>query len=134
MKEYTAQIQQQFHFMSWVPMVFTSAKFGQRVNKVLDMALQVADERRKRVPTGQLNKLVREAVAEHAPPSKPGKWLKILYATQADIDPPTFIFSVNDADAVHFSYERYLENKLRSTFGFQGTPIRLFFRGRESDK
>jgi GTPase len=134
MKEYTTQIQQQFHFMSWVPMVFTSAKFGQRVSKVLDMALQVADERRKRVPTGQLNKLVRDAVAEHAPPSKPGKWLKILYATQADIDPPTFIFSVNDADAVHFSYERYLENKLRSTFGFQGTPIRLFFRGRESDK
>lgn len=133
MNEYTAKIRQEFDFMSWVPMVFTSAKFGQRVNKVLDMALQVADERRKRVSTSILNKLVREAVAEHAPPSKPGKWLKILYATQADINPPTFIFSVNDAKAIHFSYERYLENKLRATFGFEGTPIRMFFRGREPE-
>jgi GTP-binding protein len=133
MNEYTAKIRQEFDFMSWVPMVFTSAKFGQRVNKVLDMALQVSDERRKRVPTAVLNKLVREAVAEHAPPSRPGKWLKILYATQADINPPTFIFSVNDAKAIHFSYERYLENKLRATFGFEGTPIRMFFRGREAE-
>ncbi len=133
MDEYTANIRQEFDFMSWVPMVFTSAKFGQRVNKVLDLALHVADERRKRVPTSNLNKVIREAVAEHSPPSKPGKWLKILYATQADIDPPTFIFSVNDAKAVHFSYERYLENKLRAAFGFEGTPLRMFFRGREPE-
>lgn len=132
MDEYTAKIREEFDFMSWVPLVFISAKFGQRVNKVLDLALHVADERRKRVPTALLNKLIREAVAEHSPPSKPGKWLKILYATQADVDPPTFIFSVNDAKAIHFSYERYLENKLRATFGFEGTPIRMFFRGRES--
>ncbi len=134
MDQYTAKVRQEFDFMSWVPMVFTSAKFGQRVNKVLDLALHVADERRKRIPTPLLNKFVREAVAEHAPPTKPGKWLKILYATQADIDPPTFIFSVNDAKAIHFSYERYLENRLRTTFGFEGTPIRMFFRGRDSDK
>jgi GTP-binding protein len=100
---------------------------------VLDLALHVAGERRKRVSTSILNKVVREAVAEHSPPSKPGKWLKILYATQADVDPPTFIFSVNDAKSVHFSYERYLENKLRENFGFEGTPIRMFFRGRENE-
>jgi GTP-binding protein len=133
MDQYTLKIRQEFDFMNWVPLVFTSAKFGQRVNKVLDLALHVAGERRKRISTSLLNKVVREAVAEHAPPSKPGKWLKVLYATQADVDPPTFIFSVNDAKAVHFSYERYLENKLRETFGFEGTPIRMFFRGRESE-
>lgn len=134
MDEYTAKIRQEFDFMPWMPLVFISAKFGQRVSKVLDLALHVADERRKRISTSALNKLIREAVAEHAPPSKPNKWLKILYATQADVDPPTFIFSVNDANSVHFSYERYLENKLRGAFGFEGTPIRMFFRGRESEK
>jgi GTPase len=133
MDQHTLKVRQEFDFMNWVPLVFTSAKFGQRVNKVLDLALQVASERRKRVATSLLNKVVREAVAEHSPPSKPGKWLKILYATQADIDPPTFIFSVNDAKSVHFSYERYLENKLRETFGFEGTPIRMYFRGREPE-
>jgi len=133
MQDYTAKIRQELEFLSWVPMVFTSAKFGQRVNKVLDLALQVAEERRKRVPTATLNKLIREAVDEHAPPTKPGKWLKVLYATQADIDPPTFVFSVNDVKQVHFSYERYLENKLRQSFGFEGTPIRLVFRGRDEE-
>ncbi|HEX2912388.1 MAG TPA: ribosome biogenesis GTPase Der [Chloroflexia bacterium] len=133
MDQYTTKIRQEFDFMPWMPLVFTSAKFGQRVNKVLDLALHVADERRKRVATSVLNRIVREAVAEHSPPTKPGKWLKILYATQADINPPTFIFSVNDAKAVHFSYERYLENKLRAAFGFEGTPIRMFFRGRENE-
>ncbi len=133
MKEFTAKIRQELEFLSWVPMVFTSAKFGQRVNKVLDLALQVAEERRKRVSTATLNKVIRDAVAEHNPPTKPGKWLKILYATQADIEPPTFVFSVNDAKQVHFSYERYLENKLRLHFGFEGTPLRLIFRGRDEE-
>ncbi len=133
MDQHTLKVRQEFDFMSWVPLVFTSAKFGQRVNKVLDLALHVAEERRKRVSTSVLNKVIREAVAEHPPPSKPGKWLKILYATQADVDPPTFIFSVNDAKSIHFSYERFLENRLRETFGFEGTPIRMFFRGRENE-
>jgi GTP-binding protein len=133
MIEYTAKIRQELEFLSWVSMVFTSAKFGQRVNKVLDMALQVAEERRKRIPTATLNKMIREAVTEHPPPTKPGKWLKILYATQADIDPPTFVFSVNDVKQIHFSYERYIENKLRQNFGFEGTPIRLVFRGRDEE-
>jgi GTPase len=131
--EYTKKIREQLDFMSYVPMVFISAKFGQRVNKVLDIALEIAAERKKRVPTAQLNRLIREAVAAHNPPTKPGKWLKILYATQADVEPPTFIFSVNDADAVHFSYERYLENKIREAFGFEGTPIRMIFRNRDDE-
>jgi GTP-binding protein len=115
-------------------MIFISAKFGQRVNKVLDLALQVSAERQKRIPTSTLNKMIREAVAEHNPPTKPGKWLKVLYVTQADVNPPTFIFSVNDDKAIHFSYERYLENRIRQAFGFEGTPIRMIFRSREEDK
>jgi len=133
MQEFTTKIRQELEFLSWVPMIFTSAKFGQRVNKALDMALQVAEERNKRISTATLNKMVREAVAEHNPPTKPGKWLKILYATQADINPPTFVFSVNDSKQVHFSYERYLENKLRLAFGFEGTPINLVFRSRDEE-
>ncbi len=134
MDTFTKKIRDELDFISWSPMIFISAKFGQRVNKVLDIALHVSEERTKRIPTATLNKLIREAVAEHNPPSKPGKWLKILYATQADINPPTFIFSVNDDKAVHFSYERYLENRIREAFAFEGTPIRMIFRAREEDK
>lgn len=129
--EYTAHLRQELNFMPYVPFVFISAKFGQRVTKVLPMALKVSTERAKRINTGQLNKLVKEAVEAHPPPSKPGKWVKFYYATQADIRPPTFVFFTNDADAVHFSYKRYLENQLRGAFGFEGTPIKLIFRTRQ---
>ena len=129
--EYTAHLRQELNFMPYVPFVFISAKFGQRVNNVLPMALKVAKERTKRVSTGQLNKLVKEAVEAHPPPSKPGKWVKFYYATQADVRPPTFVFFTNDAEAVHFSYKRYLENQLRGAFGFEGTPIKLIFRTRQ---
>ena len=134
MHEFTEKIHEELDFLAWAPMVFISAKFGQRVNKVLDVALHVSEERLKRIPTSTLNKLIREAVNAHNPPSKPGKWLKILYATQADVNPPTFIFSVNDEKAVHFSYERYLENKLREAYGFEGTPLRMIFRSRDEEK
>ncbi|MEA2572785.1 MAG: GTPase, partial [Chloroflexia bacterium] len=129
--EYTAHLRQELNFMPYVPFVFISAKFGQRVTKVLPMALKVAHERTKRIPTGQLNKLVKEAVEAHPPPSKPGKWVKFYYATQADVRPPTFVFFTNDAEAVHFSYKRYLENQLRGAFGFEGTPIKLIIRTRQ---
>ena len=88
---------------------------------------------RKRVSTSALNKMLREAVKNHPPPSKPGKWLKFYYATQADVSPPTFVFFCNDPAQVHFSYKRYLENQLREQFGFIGNPLRLEFprtRGR----
>ncbi len=133
MKEYAADLQQQLNFISYVPMVFISAKFGQRVIKVLPIAMTVAAERRKRISTGQLNKLLKDAVAEHQPPSKPGHWLKFYYATQADISPPTFVFFVNDAEAIHFSYRRYLENRIRQVFGFEGTPLKMVFRNREQE-
>jgi GTP-binding protein len=129
--DYTAHLRQELNFIPYVTFAFISAKFGQRVNKVLPAAIKVAKERTKRVSTGQLNKLVKEAVDAHPPASKPGKWVKFYYATQADIKPPTFVFFTNDADAVHFSYKRYLENQLRGAFGFEGTPIKLIFRTRQ---
>jgi GTP-binding protein len=104
------------------------------VQQVLDTALAVVAERHKRVPTAALNKLIKEAVAAHPPPSKPGKWLKFFYATQADVSPPTFILFVNDPAQIHFSYRRYLENTLRDAFGFTGSAIRLSFRGRDEGR
>jgi GTP-binding protein len=129
--DYTAHLRQELNFMPYVSFVFISAKFGQRVNKVLPVAMKVARERTKRVSTGQLNKLVKEAVDAHPPASKPGKWVKFYYVTQADIRPPTFVFFTNDAESVHFSYKRYLENQLRGVFGFEGTPIKMVFRTRQ---
>ncbi len=129
--DYTAHLRQELNFVPYVAFAFISAKFGQRVNKVLPMAVEVAKERTKRVSTGQLNKLVKEAVDAHPPASKPGKWVKFYYATQADIRPPTFVFFTNDSESVHFSYKRYLENQLRGAFGFEGTPIKMVFRTRQ---
>ena len=120
-------------FMSYVPMLFISAKSGQRVNKVLEAVDASYEQSRRRVPTGQLNDVVSEAVQMNEPPSDKGRTLKIYYATQASVQPPTFIIFVNDAALMHFSYERYLENYFRKSFGFEGTPIRLFFRNRKKD-
>jgi GTP-binding protein len=133
MDEYRAKAQESLSFMPFVPLVFISAKFGQRVHQVLETALIVVGEREKRISTAGLNKLLREAVASHPPASKPGKWLKFYYATQADVAPPTFVFFCNDPDHIHFSYRRYLENKIRDEWGFVGTPIRMSFRSREGD-
>jgi GTP-binding protein len=116
--------------MNYAPVVFISAKLGLRVGQVLDTALQVIEEREKRVSTAQLNKVLKDAVAKHQPPSRPGKWVKFFYATQADVAPPTFLFFCNDPKAIHFSYRRYLENELREAFGFVGSPLRLSFRSR----
>jgi len=131
---YRDEAKRQLDFLPYAPLVFISAKFGQRVQNVLEMALLVETERRKRVSTSALNKLLREAVAAHAPASKPGKWLKFYYATQADVSPPTFVFFCNDPQNVHFSYKRYLENQIRDQFGFVGNPVRMTFRGREEDE
>ncbi|MCC6790491.1 MAG: ribosome biogenesis GTPase Der [Thermomicrobiales bacterium] len=131
MEEYRAKAKEALDFMPYAPLTFISAKFGQRVQQVLELALTVVEERSKRVPTAALNKLLRDAVANHPPPSKPGKWVKFYYVTQADVSPPTFIFFVNDPSQIHFSYRRYLENLLREQFGFTGNPMRLSFRGRE---
>jgi GTP-binding protein len=132
MIEYTKRIRADLKFLDYVPVLFISALTGQRVNKVLPTALQVQKERLVRIPTSELNRIMMEAVAHHAPPSKGGKRLKFYYATQAGVDPPTFVFFVNDTRLVHFSYERYIENQLRKRYAFEGTPLRLSFRKRTS--
>lgn len=120
-----------FDFVPYAPIVFTSAETGQRVTQILEVALTVMAERTKRMPTGELNRLVRDLVHRHPPPSKPGKWVKLYYATQAAVEPPTFIFFTNEPENVHFSYRRFIENQIREEFGYLGTPIVLRFRHRK---
>ena len=132
--EYTQMVRTGLQFLDYVPVLFISAKIGQRVNKVLSMALRVQEERLRRIPTGQLNRLVHEAVAKSPPKGGKRHRLKFLYTTQARTDPPTFVFFVNDSELVHFSYERYLENQLRERYEFLGTPLRLVFRSRKEKK
>jgi len=131
MAEYTRWVREELRFLDYVPVLFISALTGQRVNKVLPTALAVREGRLRRIPTGELNRLVQDALARHAPPSSRGRRLKIYYASQPDVDPPTFVFHVNDPRLVHFGYERYLENRIREAFEFPGTPLRLVFRRRE---
>ena len=123
-------IRRDLNFVDWAPIVFISALTGQRAPRVLDLAYAAQEERDKRVTTPKLIEMVREAVQRH-PRSEAGRQLKIYYATQADVRPPTFVFFVNDPKLVHFTYQRYLENQIRGAFGFQGTAIRMIFRGRE---
>ena len=129
-RQYTRVVRDRLRFMPYVPVLYTSAKFGEGVSDVLNVAREIFEKRKKRVPTALVNSVVRDAVASHAPPAVAGKKLKILYATQAETSPPTFVFSVNDNALLHFSYQRYLENELRRSFGFEGTPLRLVFKKR----
>ncbi len=127
---YRAEARETFHFMPWAPLVFTSAVTGLNVEQVMDLAMTVVAERSRRISTAELNRLLREAVQRHPPPSKPGKWVKFYYVTQAAVNPPTFVFFCRNAEGVHFSYKRYLENQIRRVYGFTGTPIELVFRER----
>ena len=128
--EWDRYLKSQFKFMAYAPVLYTSAQFGQGVSEVLPQARQVYRERLKRLTTSEVNSVVQEAVAAHILPRKGRKQLNVLHVTQAEVNPPTFVFFVNDARIVHFSYRRYLENKLRQAFGFTGTPLRLVFRTR----
>jgi len=121
-------------FIPFAPIVFASAKTGYHVQSLLDTVLNVTDMRYLRVPTARLNEVVQDAVRHHNPTVVRGKILKIYYATQTQVNPPTFVFFVNDTQAVHFSYERYLENKIREAFSFKGTAIRLFFKPRPKNE
>jgi GTP-binding protein len=132
--QYVEWIRGQTPFLEFAPIVSISAKTGQRVGRVLELAIDIWAERRRRVPTGELNRMVTLATDRTPPPLVRGRRPRIFYATQAGIAPPTFVFFASDAAAVHFSYRRYLENRLRDTFGFDGTPIRLVFRDRSSVK
>jgi GTP-binding protein len=128
--EYNRYIRSQLKFMPYAPVLYISAKSEQGVSKIMPQVCQVYQERLKRLSTTMVNSVVQQAVAAHTLPRIGSKQLKILYVTQAEVNPPTFVFFVNDAKLLHFSYQRYLENKLRQSFGFAGTPLRLVFKTR----
>jgi len=129
-ERYRKIIAEGLKFIPYVLIVFASAKTGYHVQSLLETVLGIADMRFLRISTSRLNEAVQDAVRRHNPTVNRGKVLKIYYATQARVNPPTFVFFVNDPQALHFSYERYLENQLRAAFGFKGTGIRMYFRAR----
>jgi GTP-binding protein len=130
--QYVEWIRSEVPFLDFAPVVSISAKTGQRVSRVLELAVDIWGERRKRVATAALNRLLAASTDRLAPPVVKGRRPKLFYATQAGIAPPTFVFFANDASSVHFSYRRFLENRLREAFGFDGTPIKLVFRDRSA--
>ena len=129
-KEFGLHLRSALNFLDYVPVIFVSAKTGLRVGEIMPLALRVQEERLTRIPTGELNRIIREAVDRQAPPTKAGQRLKIYYGSQVRTDPPTFLFHVNDTPLMHFSSERYLENHIRAAYEFMGTPLRLSFRNR----
>jgi GTP-binding protein len=130
MQRMTEQLQQDFSFMSYAPFVFISAKTGQRLDKLFELINAVNEQNARRITTGALNDMLSYATARVQPPSDKGRRLKIYYITQASTRPPTFVTFVNRTDLFHFSYQRYIENQIRETFGLDGTPIRLIVRER----
>lgn len=133
-KQYQRAARATLKFVPYAPLIFAAAKTRYHVGPILDEALKIYDIRQVRVPTPKLNDVVRDAVQRHHPPFIQGRQLKLYYATQANVNPPTFVFFVNDPSLRHFSYERYLENQLREAFGFEGTTVRLQFRARTTDR
>ncbi|HML23367.1 MAG TPA: ribosome biogenesis GTPase Der [Aggregatilinea sp.] len=134
MNAFMEDIRRDLAFLPFVPVVFISALTGQRIHSVLETAIRVQEERLTRIPTSELNRIVREAMLRHAPQTKQPRPLKIFVAQQVRVDPPTFLFHINDTSLLHFTYERYLENQIRRVYPFTGTPIRLSFRARERRK
>ena len=130
MDEFTRKIRADLNFMDYVPLLFISAKTGQRVDQVLPLALQVQEERLARLTTSKINEVIHKAQDAHPHPSHAGRQLKMFYGTQVRSDPPTFMIYVNDPKLMHFSYLRYLENQIRAEYGFLGTPIRIVTKGR----
>jgi GTP-binding protein len=131
---YAQQIQQRLKFMAHVPVLYVSAKFGRGINDIIVRALEVLQERQKQLPDPVVDKLIKEAVMAHTRPRKGLRQLEVIRAYQAGINPPSFALLVNDPELVHFSYQRYLENRLRQTFGFSGTSLRLLFKKAKSRK
>jgi len=128
-EDYTRHVRRELNFMDYVPMLFISAKTGQRLDQVLPTALRVQEERMARITTAMLNRVLRDAQDAHPAPSHAGRQLKIYYGAQVRVDPPTFLLHVNDTKLFHFSYRRYLENKFREAYGFIGTPIKIVAKG-----
>lgn len=131
---FTEMIRSELAFIQYAPILFTSALTKQRVSRVTDLVKYVADQHSMRVQTSVLNQVIEDAVAINPPPSNHGKRLKIYFTTQPDVKPPIFILFVNDPEIMHFSYLRYIENKLRESFGLEGTPIKLVVRGRKEEE
>lgn len=130
---FTEDIRDELGFLQYAPVLYTSVLTKQRVHRVVDLVKYVAEQQAMRVQTSVLNQLVMDAVSINPPPSHKGKQLKIYFMTQADIKPPKFLVFVNDPELMHFSYLRFLENKLRESFGFEGTPLKLVVRGRKEE-
>lgn len=130
MNEFRKRLEIEFAFMSYAPMVFISAKTGQRLDRLFELIKHVANQNSMRIKTGMLNELLAQATTRVQPPTDKGRRLKIFYMTQASTKPPTFVCFCNDAELFHFSYQRYLENRIRETFGLEGTPIRFVIRER----
>ncbi len=131
MKKYTQDLRDTFKFLAFAPIVFVSALTGQRAAKIMGEVEKVANEFNRRIPTAQLNKVLESVQRVHQPPVYQGKRLKFFYMTQTAVRPPSFVVFVNKAEGVHFSYQRYLVNKLREAFGFEGVPIRVTYKDRE---
>ena len=130
MQEYKKKLEVDFSFMPYAPFIFISAKTGQRTQKLYELITYVREQNCRRIATGLLNDMLAEATAKVQPPSDKGKRLKIYYITQAAVCPPTFVCFVNNNELYHFSYQRYIENQIRSTFGLEGTPIKMISRER----
>ena len=131
---FTDDLREKLGFLQYAPVLYTSALTGQRVERVTELVKYVAEQQSMRIKTSVLNELIRDAVSVNPPPTKKGKQLKILFVTQVSIVPPTFIIFVNDPELMHFSYLRFIENRLRESFGFEGTPIRLVVRARKEEE
>lgn len=131
MNEFRNRIRADLSFITYAPIIFISAKTGQRIDKLIELIKFVANQNAMRISTGVLNDIISDAVMMNQPPTGKGRRLKIFYATQVSTKPPTFVFFLNDPEIMHFSYERYLENQLRLRFGLEGTPIRFIFRSRD---
>ncbi len=130
MSEFKKKLDADFAFMSYAPQVFISAKTGQRIDRLFEAIVAANENASLRIRTGMLNELLAQATTRVQPPSDKGKRLKIYYMTQASVKPPTFVFFCNNAELFHFSYQRYLENRIREAFGLEGTPIRMIIRER----
>lgn len=133
MKEFTKNFRNDLAYLEYAPLIFISALTGQRMNKLLEITKFVANQNSMRVATGTLNEVIGEATLLNQPPSDKGKRLRIYYTTQVSVKPPTFILFINDKKLMHFSYQRYLENKIRENFGFEGTPLRFILREKKGD-
>lgn len=134
MNSFRKKLENDFSFMSYAPIIFISAKTGQRIDRLFELITYVSNQNSTRISTGMLNDVLADATARVQPPSDKGKRLKIYYITQPSTKPPTFVCFVNNADLFHFSYQRYLENKIRETFGLEGTPVRFIIRERGESK